>query len=177
MSDYRRNRVPGGTYFSTVNLRTRRSDVLVAEIAHLREAVRKGWREKPFHVDAWVVLPDHLHCLRTLPPGDDDFPGRWQTIRIAFSRSLAVTEARSVNRLRRGERGIWQRRYWEHTIRDARDYAAHMDYIHFNPVKHGLVREVGLWPYSTFHRSVTLGLYPAAWAGGSAEPEQTGERP
>ena len=83
----------------------------------------------PFHIDAWVVLPEHLHCLWTLPEGDADFPGRWQAIKTAFTKSLPTGEARTPVMLRRGERGVWQRRYWEHTIRDERDYATHMDYI------------------------------------------------
>src|SRR6266404_7121867 len=109
----------------------------------LREAVRMVRERSPFHIDAWVVLPDHSHCLWTLPEGDSDFPSRWRDIKTAFSKSLPATERRSAVMVRRGERGIWQRRYWEHTIRDDRDYAAHMDYIHFNSVKHGLTEKPG----------------------------------
>src|SRR5271154_4494551 len=152
MPDYRRNRVPGGTYFFTVNLLNRRANLLVKEIDRLRNAVRQVRTRSPFHVDAWVVLPDHIHCLWTLPHGDADFPGRWRAIKTAFSKSLPSDEARSAVMIKRGERGIWQRRYWEHTIRDDRDYAAHMDYIHFNPVKHGLVAEARSWEYSSFRR-------------------------
>jgi putative transposase len=130
----------------------------------------------PFHIDAWVVLPDHLHALWTLPDGDSDFPRRWQAIKMAFSKRLAAGEALSESRRRRGERGIWQRRYWEHTIRDDRGYAAHMDYIHFNPVKHRLVSEVAAWPYSSFHRCVAMGLYPADWVGNNDGIEGCGER-
>ena len=93
----------------------------------------------------------------------------------SFTKSIPPEEHRSATRLHRAERGIWQRRFWEHTIRDERDYVAHMDYVHFNPVKHGLVTQVADWPYSTFHRSVALGLYPAAWSGGEAVLEG-GER-
>jgi len=168
MPDYRRNRVPGATYFFTVNLRDRRSDVLVAEIETLRECVREVHQRLPFYVDGWVVLPDHMHCLWTLPEADSDFPGRWRHLKAGFSRALRVS--------RNGERSLWQRGYWEHTIRDDRDYTAHMDYIHFNPVKHGLVADPADWPYSTFRRCVAAGLYPPQWLGRSIEPTQTGER-
>jgi putative transposase len=176
MTDYRRNRVPGGTYFFTVNLAERGSDLLTREIDALREAVRTVRARKPFHIDAWVVLPEHMHCVWTLPEGDSDFSGRWQAIKAGFSRRVAVGEERSDSRVERNERGIWQRRFWEHTIRGERDYAAHVDYVHFNPVKHGLVTHVGAWPYSSFHRSVAKGLYPATWNGGGMEVAVAGER-
>jgi putative transposase len=160
MPEYRRNRVPGATYFFTVNLLDRRFDLLVVHINALREAVTKVRRRSPFHIDAWVVLPDHMHCLWTLPEGDSDFPRRWWAIKIAFSKSLPEINQPAPVTLRRGERGIWQRRYWEHTIRDDRDYAAHMDYIHFNPVKHRFVESPGDWPFSGFRRCVAAGLYP-----------------
>jgi len=104
-----------------------------------------------------------------LPIGDADFAVRWRLIKIRFSKSLPRTEWRSPTRVRRGERGIWQRRYWEHLIRDDRDFAAHMDYVHINPLKHGLVREVIDWPYSTFHLLASYGVYPADWAGGDED--------
>jgi putative transposase len=176
MAEYRRNRVAGGTYFFTVNLLDRRSDLLISEIGILREVVLGVRRERPFHIDAWVVLPDHMHCLWTLPVGDDDFPRRWQAIKTGFSRALPDVERRNLSMVRRGERGIWQRRYWEHTIRDARDYGAHMDYVHFNPVKHGYVAHAGDWPYSTFRRCVGLGFYPADWVGGDGGIGEAGER-
>ncbi|MDR3520553.1 MAG: transposase [Acidocella sp.] len=164
MTDYRRNRVPGGTYFFTVNLYDRHSGLLTRNIDILREAVRKVRTRAPFHIDAWAVLPDHLHCLWTLPEDDTNFSARWQAIKTAFSKQIPQGEFRSASRSGKGERGIWQRRFWEHTIRDDRDYAAHFDYIHFNPVKHGLVANAVEWPYSSFHRAVTLGLYPPDWA-------------
>jgi putative transposase len=176
MPDYRRNRVPGGTFFFTVNLLDRRSDLLTARIDALRDAVRVVRARAPFHIDAWVVLPDHMHCLWTLPEGDADFPGRWQAIKIAFSKALPATEPRSAVRQRRRERGIWQRRYWEHTIRDEADYAAHMDYIHFNPVKHGLARKAADWPFSSFRHCVRRELYPLEWLGPDSEPPEAGER-
>ena len=117
-----------------------------------------------------------MHCLWTLPEDDADFPGRWRAIKIAFSKSVRIGEPRSAVMIQRGERGIWQRRYWEHTIRDDQDLAAHLDYIHFNPVKHGLVEHPAAWPHSSFRRCVAGGLYPAEWMGGSDEPSETGER-
>jgi REP-associated tyrosine transposase len=176
MPDHRRNRVPGGTFFFTVNLLDRRSDLLVIQINALRDAVRRVRARAPFHIDAWVVLPDHMHCLWTLPEGDSDFPGRWRAIKKGFSKSIRIGAPRSPVMTSRGERGIWQRRYWEHTIRDDRDFAAHMDYTHFNPVKHGLVEHPEEWLYSSFRRSVAGGLYPAGWMGSSGEPPKTGER-
>ncbi|HEY0661198.1 MAG TPA: transposase, partial [Lysobacter sp.] len=113
----------------------------------------------------WVVLPDHLHCIIELPPDDADFAMRWRLIKMGFSKALPRIERRSSVRQRRGERGIWQRRYWEHVIRDDADFHAHMDYVHINPVKHGLVVRVVDWPYSTFHRLVVEGVYPVDWAG------------
>jgi putative transposase len=174
MPNYRRNRVPGATYFFTVNLRDRRSGLLAAQIDALREAVREVRRQSPFRIDAWVVLPDHLHCLWTLPEDDSDFPDRWRRIKAAFSKSLPEPASRA--RLRKGERGIWQRGYWEHTIRYDCDYAAHMDYIQLNPVKHGLTQDPSDWPFSSLRQCVTAGLCPAGWLGGGAEPAETGQR-
>ncbi len=176
MPEYRRNRVPGGTYFFIVALLDRHSDLLVTHIDSLREAVRRVRRRTPFHIDAWVVLPDHMHCLWTLPEGDCNFPGRWYAIKATFSKSLPSTEHRSAVMVRRGERGIWQRRYWEHTIRDERDCAAHMDYIHFNPVKHGLVERPSDWLFSSFRQCVAAGFYPADWLGDGEMPVEAGER-
>ena len=169
MPDYRRYRVAGGTYFFTVNLLERfPNDLLVRHIDVLRTVVAKVREKRPFHIDAWVVLPDHLHCVWTLPTGDDDFTNRWRLIKQGFSKALPVTERRSKVRIARGERGLWQRRFWEHVIRDDRDYAAHIDYCHINPLKHRYVQRVADWPYSTFHRDVERGFYPPDWAG---EPE------
>jgi putative transposase len=176
MPDYRRNRVPGGTYFFTVNLHDRGSDLLVTQIDALRKAVRQVARKAPFHIDAWVVLPEHMHCIWTLPESDTDYSGRWRAIKVAFSKSLPATEYRSAIMLKRGERGVWQNRFWEHTVRDDRDYAAHMDYMHFNQVKHGLAANAADWPFSSFRRCVANGLYPAEWGGEVDEPTQAGER-
>lgn len=169
MSDYRRAWHPGGLYFFTVNALERRgNDILVRHIDALREAIRWTRRNHPFRIHAWVVLPDHLHCMIELPPGDADFAMRWRLIKMHFSKSLPVAERRSTVRRRRGERGIWQRRYWEHLLRDERDFAAHMDYVHFNPVKHGYVTRAADWPYSTLPRLMQAGVYPADWAGSVA---------
>jgi len=174
MPDYRRNRVPGGTFFFTVNLRDRRSDLLVTYIDALRDAVRQVRGRAPFRIDAWVVLPDHMHCLWTLPEGDADFPGRWRAIKTEFSNSLPIGEPRSSIMTNRGERGIWQRRYWEHTIRDERDFAAHLDYTHFKPVKHGLAEHPADWPHSSFRRCLATGLYPAGGRVAAASPKRRG---
>ncbi|HID83110.1 MAG TPA: transposase [Chromatiales bacterium] len=163
MSNYRRNRVPGGTYFFTVNLLERRKQILVDHIDALRTAIRKTRRKAPFHIDAWVILPDHMHCIWTLPEGDAKYSDRWRAIKKYFTKSIPDSEYRSEVRIKRNERGIWQRRFWEHTIRDDLDYKRHMDYIHFNPVKHGLVKSVKDWPHSTFHRLVERGIYLPEW--------------
>ncbi len=158
MPDYRRHRIPGGTYFFTVNLLERKTRLLVDEIKALRAAVRKVRAARPFHIDCRVVLPDHMHCIWTLPPADVDYPSRWKAIKITFAKSMPRTERLSAVRLAKGERGIWQRRYWEHTIRDELDYAHHVDSVHFNPVKHGHVARVRDCPYSTFSRFVDHGI-------------------
>lgn len=165
MTDYRRNHVPGGTYFFTVNLYNRRSNLLTEKIDVLRGAITKTRAKMPFHIDAWVVLPDHLHIIWTLPEGDTNFSARWQAIKMAFSFNIPAGELRSESRQAKRERGIWQRRFWEHTIRDERDYATHVDYIHFNPVKHGLVQSAANWPHSSFHKAVKTGLYAEGWNG------------
>lgn len=176
MPDYRRYRVPGGTYFFTVNLLERRLDTLVRHVDLFREAVRQTKLERPFHIDAWVVLPDHLHCVWTLPPGDTDYSNRWKAIKIRFVRQIPATERRSKVRVAKGERAIWQRRFWEHTIRNEVDYARHIDYCHWNPIKHDLVQHLNDWPYSSFHRYVKLGVLPADWAATKETDGDFGER-
>ena len=161
---YRRNLVAGGTYFFTVTLADRRADWLVRDIQCLRKAFRLARRKQPFAIDAIVVLPDHLHCIWTLPSGDADYSHRWRLIKGSFSRALVHTN-RPIRRNAKGEYNVWQRRFWEHTVRDERDLQAHVDYIHYNPVKHGLVTRVGDWPYSSFHQFVRLGWLSADWAG------------
>ena len=166
MRAYIRNCTAGGLYFFTVNLAERRgTTLLVDRIGALMDAFRVTNQDHSFAMPALVVLPDHLHCLWQMPPDDHDFSTRWRLIKSRFSRRIATGERCSPSRLRKSERGLWQRRYWEHLIRDERDYQSHVDYIHFNPVKHGLVERVADWPYSTFHRHVRNGTLPANWAG------------
>jgi len=167
MTDYRRARVPGAMWFFTVGLVERKGNrLLVENVDALRSAFRVVQARHPFRMDAAVVMPDHLHCIWSLPEGDADYSTRWALIKAAFSRSLAPGERRSSSRAKRGERGIWQRRFWEHLIRNEEDYRRHVDYVHWNPVKHGYVERVVEWPYSSFHRFVRNGIYPADWGGG-----------
>ncbi|HMM89806.1 REP-associated tyrosine transposase [Bradyrhizobium sp.] len=177
MTAYRRNFIPGGCFFFTVNLANRRSRLLTEYVEVLRFAFRETRQRHPFTIDAMVVLPDHLHVVWTMPEGDRDFATRWRLIKSTFSRNVVAGEPISASRAAKGERGIWQRRYWEHTIRDENDFARHIDYVHINPVKHGLVTRVGDWPHSSFHRMVRLGIYPEDWACDVAEPDSRfGER-
>ena len=167
MVRYRRNFVAGGTYFFTATLADRTARVLVDHVEALRAAFRATRQAHPFTIDAIVVLPDHLHMVMTLPTGDADYPHRWRLIKRRFTEAVAKAGV-PVARHRNGELALWQRRFWEHTIRDEADLARHVDYIHFNPVKHGLVRRVRDWPYSSFHDYVRRGLLPADWAGDAA---------
>jgi REP-associated tyrosine transposase len=177
VTNYRRNFIPGGNYFFTVNLVDRRSRLLTENLGLLRSAFRYARDRHPFTIDAVVVLPDHLHTIWSLPEGDCDFALRWRLIKSVFSRELPRGEPIPESRSNKGERGIWQRRYWEHTLRDERDLERHVDYIHFNPVKHGHVSQVKDWPYSSFHRMVRLGICPEDWAGNMDENDAAfGER-
>ena len=177
MTSYRRNFIPGGTFFFTVNLAERRLLLLTEHIELLRRAFREIRSRHPFSVAAIIVLPDHLHTIWTLPPNDSDFATRWRLIKSSFSRALPRDERISMSRKRKAERGIWQRRFWEHTIRDETDFARHVDYIHINPVKHGYVTRVRDWPHSSFHRMVRDGTYPEDWAGDMADIKgEFGER-
>jgi putative transposase len=164
MVRYRRNFVAGGTFFFTVALMDRRSSVLTDHIHALRAAFRITRRTHPFTIDAAVVLPDHLHVLMTLPADDADFSNRWSLIKRRFTRAAIKADA-ALARRRNGEFALWQRRFWEHTVRNHRDFERHVDYIHFNPVKHRLVARVCDWPHSSFHRYVRGGLLPEDWAG------------
>ena len=168
MPNYRRAFVPGGCWFFTVNLLERRRTLLADRIDALRDAVRRTRDRHPFAIDAMVVLPDHLHAVWTLPPGDADFSLRWRLIKSRFARAVPMQERLSEVRKARGERGIWQRRFWEHLIRDQADYARHVEYCYINPVKHGLVSRVCDWPHSSFHRDVRSGLFPHDWGGEAA---------
>jgi putative transposase len=164
MPHYIRAYVPGGTYFFTVNLLERERRLLVEHIDALRNAFRIVKQQRPFRIDAIVILPDHLHCIWTMPPDDCDFSTRWRLIKSAFSGTIDPGERISRRRQVKSERGVWQRRFWEHAIRDEEDFDRHFDYIHYNPVKHGWVKRVSEWPHSSFHRFVRLGFYPENWA-------------
>jgi putative transposase len=174
--NYRRAFVPGGCWFFTANLLNRRSTLLTDRIDTLREAARRTQQKYPFHIDALVVLPEHIHAVWTLPSGDADFSIRWRCIKVWFSRSLPKGEDLTPVRLARGERGVWQRRFWEHLIRNDADYTRHVEYCYINPVKHALVRRVQDWPYSSFHRDVEAGIVPLDWAGEVEVPGKFGER-
>ncbi len=166
MPNFRRAYVAGGTWFFTVNLLHRKdNELLIQEINLLRQAVKQVKQRYPFYVHAWVVLPEHMHAMWTLPEGDSNFSLRWRLIKSGFSRALPKTETLSKVRSNAGERGIWQRNYWEHLIKNEIDYQRHFDYIHVNPLKHALVKRVIDWPYSTFHRYVKQGIYPDNWCG------------
>lgn len=160
---YRRANIPGATYFFTVNLADRSSALLVDHIDVLREVMRTVLQARPVEIVAMAVLPDHLHAIWRLPEGDADFSLRWSLIKAAFSRALPKSEAITASRERKRERGIWQRRYWEHLIRDEEDLERHVAYIHGNPVKHGYVTKAADWPYSSIHRYVKEGLASPDW--------------
>ena len=160
---YRRAWVPGGTYFFTVALADRSQCLLTEHITALRQAIRTVRANHPFEILAMVVLPEHLHCIWQLPHGDLNYPTRWALIKPAFSRQIAAGESISLSRHLKRERGIWQRRYWEHCIRDEQDLQRHIDYIHYNPVKHGYVQRPIDWPFSSIHRYVRAGMLTVDW--------------
>ena len=161
---YRRSDVAGGTFFFTVNLANRSSQLLTDRIDLLRHSIRKVKQAHPFDIVAMVVLPDHLHAVWKMPDGDNDYPLRWSLIKAGFSRALEKTEHISKARRRKRERGIWQRRYWEHQLRCDADLARYVDYIHINPVKHGYVSAPVEWPYTSIHWYNQRGLLPPDWA-------------
>ena len=165
---YRRAFVAGGTYFFTVNLLERDKSLLTDHIDLLKTAFHRVKLSHPFYIDAIVVLPDHLHAIWTLPANDADFATRWRLIKSHFSRGLPCTERTNLSRLKKSERGIWQRRYWEHLIRDDLDYQRHVDYIHYNPVKHGYVDKAFDWPYSSIHRFIEKGIISSDWGVGES---------
>ena len=163
MSQYRRWYQPGGWYFFTVVTADRARRLVGADaITRLRESFRIVRAQWPYEMDAAVILPDHLHCIWRLPSDDADFSTRWRLIKGHFARGVqAVANPR-------GEKRVWQRRFWEHLLRDEEDWRRHMDYIHYNPVKHGYVASAGAWPHSSFRHAVAQGYYDADW--GRAEP-------
>jgi len=162
MVNYRRSQTPGGSYFFTVNLHNRRAQYLVTHIYHLRQAFRMVRKQRPFKIAAIAVMPDHLHAILTLPEDDHDYSGRWRAIKSHFTRSL-VKAGVDLSKNDKGEYKLWQRRFWEHLIRDEDDLHRHIDYIHFNPVKHGYVVRVRDWPHSSFHRYVKTELLDENW--------------
>lgn len=170
MSEYRRAYLPGGTYFFTVNT-FRRGKFLTREPFRraLRDGITKARETLPFIIVAWVLLPEHLHCIWRLPEGDADFSRRWAIIKREVSKQcghlVEPYAALSDSKIARKESVVWQRRFWEHQIRDELDFQRHVDYIHFNPVKHGHVAHAADWPYSTFSRYVRQGIYPPDWTG------------
>ncbi len=163
MVHYRRHRVAGGSFFFTVTLNDRQSCTLTDHIDLLRTAFHDTQRCRPFVIDCIVILPGHLHIIWTLPDSDADYSGRWRSIKSRFTRTLCQRGV-TIPRHAGGEYALWQRRFWEHTLRDARDKERHVDYIHYNPVRHGYVSSVADWPYSSFHRYVRQGLLPVDWA-------------
>jgi putative transposase len=178
MSRYIRANTPGATYFFTVALQDRRGRWLVDHIGLLRECTARTMAQHPFRIDAMVVLPEHLHAIWTLPQDDARFPLRWMLLKRRFTRELLcrrLLDPVCSQARRHSERSLWQRRYWEHQIRDESDYARHVDYIHFKPVKHGLVQRAADWPHSSFHRFVRKGIVPADWGLAAEVPGDFGE--
>jgi putative transposase len=167
MATFRRSVVPGATYFFTVNT-YQRLRVLTDSPFYgaLKNALQQVKTEHPFTIDAFVLLPNHLHCIWTLPPGDANYALRWNFTKRLVSQATRQFVEPPINnsRQQRRELGLWQRRFWEHQIRDEQDFIKHVEYIHWNPVKHGYVIRVKDWPYSSFHRYVRQGLYPLDWA-------------
>ncbi len=168
MPNYRRANIDGGTYFFTVNTLSRQTFLLDDDVrAALREGIALVRLSHPFAVNAWVLLPDHLHCIWTLPPNDRDFSTRWRVIKRTVTQRCGARLNRldlmTARRMLRKQSSLWQYRYWEHLIRNDRDYRHHVDYIHWNPVKHGYVKRAGDRPYSTFQRHVAEGIYLPDW--------------
>ncbi len=174
MSNYRRAELSGGMFFFTVVTFRRRKLFNQAESRKiLRESIILVRQKYPFAINAWVLLPEHIHCIWTLPEQDSDFSIRWALIKSNFSKQIKPlyhkAEWMTPSKQKHRESTIWQRRFWEHQIRDEHDYRTHINYIHYNPVKHGLVTRVRDWPYSTFHRYVRQGIYSENWGSGLTE--------
>lgn len=167
--EYRRAKIEGGTFFFTVVTHNRREFLCNAEnILLLRQAFREVMSKSPFIVDAIVILPNHIHCIWTLPPGDSDFSDRWRLIKNYFTHHCDIKYQGkiSVSRQNKGEKAVWQRRFWEHQIQDEIDFIRHVDYIHYNPVKHGYVKAPKDWNYSSFILYVNKGIYDIDWGSG-----------
>ena len=153
MTDYRDNRVPGATFFFTVRLLDRGSTLLTDHFAAFGEAMRQARIRKPFHVDAWVVLPDHAHAIWTLPPGDDDAASRWRAVKIAFTKALSKSTRGGP-----ADATIWQRHYLDHPVVSDAEYARLVDYVHNDPLRHGFCNQMEDWPWSSLHRFMAAGL-------------------
>ncbi|MEL7104899.1 MAG: transposase [Pseudomonadota bacterium] len=178
MSAYLRPKIPGACIFFTVALANRGTTTLVDQIDLLRDAVRQTRRERPFGIEAWVVLPDHLHAVWTLPEGDADFSTRWRIIKTRFTRAVLALDGAvgaehppygrgggfhppSASKRKKGERGLWQRRFYDRHIRNDEEFSAAVRYCHLNPVKHGFVERAEDWPYSSVHREIAVGRWVA----------------
>lgn len=173
---YRRANTPGATYFFTLNAANRQGRLLIENIDALRASFQVARHSRPFTIDAICVLPEHLHLLMTLPAGDANFAARIRLMKQEFSRRIEAGETIDIKRVARRERGLWQRRYWEHQIRDEQDLARHAEYIHFNPVKHGWVQRAVDWPFSSIHRFIRSGTIDADWRMSVSDAPGFGER-
>lgn len=170
MTNYRRIYNPKGTYFFTVNLNNRKSKLLTDNVDLLREAFNKVKTQYPFTIDAITVLPEHFHCVLTFPDINQNYSTIIRLIKSYFSKGISSNETITPSRANKKERGIWQRRFWAHLIAHEEDYNRHIFYCYYNPVKHGHVKRVIDWPYSSFHRDVRKGLFSSDWGdGGYAE--------
>ena len=169
MSNYRRDNSQGATWFFTVVTYQRREFLCDDRVrVALRSAIRKVQAKYPFIIEAWVLLPDHFHCIWTLPELDSNFQLRISLLKRFVTRACSEFLHRdslsTPSKRKRNESTIWQRRYWEHKINDEKDFKHHMDYIHYNPVKHELAQSPIEWPYSTIHRLTKNRVYPENWA-------------
>jgi len=158
MSEYKRICIKGGTYFFTVKLANKNQELLTQYHRSLFSIFHKVKKQRPFRLNGWVVMPNHLHCIWTLPEDDSDYSGRWRLIKTAFTKYCRQDSGLN-------EMPVWQARYWEHTIRNSADFKNHLDYIHYNPLKHGFVQRVMDWPFSSFQYYVSKGLYSKSWYG------------
>jgi putative transposase len=166
---YRRARTKGGTFFFTV-VTYKRKPILTEtdNVEILRESFKNRMSTHPYKIDAFVLLPDHIHCMWTLPDGDNDFSSRWRLVKSDFTRRCDDNFKRIPfgSQADKKEQMIWQRRFWEHQIRDEKDFQKHVEYIHYNPVKHKYVSSPKDWPFSSFHKHVREGKYQISWGSG-----------
>ncbi|MBI5455341.1 MAG: transposase [Deltaproteobacteria bacterium] len=163
---YRRSKAKGASFFFTVVTHGRKKILCrEANVMLVKEAFKRAIDKHPFEIEAFVLLPDHIHCIWTLPENDNDFSIRWRLFKGFFTKGCRdeFKSPRDASRLKRGEQAVWQRRFWEHTIVDEGDFIRHVEYIHYNPAKHGLARSPKEWPYSSFHRYVSKGIYDRDW--------------